>query len=58
MIITEYLAENIKIKIHEYVVNLDVKCQRELIAWFWRSKPELIRGIICEDCPEHIGVKK
>lgn len=26
--------------------------QRELIKWFKDNKPELIRDIICEDCPE------
>ena len=34
---------------------LDESEQRELIVWFCKNKPELIREIFCEDCPEHIG---
>ena len=29
--------------------------QRELLVWFYRNKPELIREIFCSECPEHIG---
>ena len=29
--------------------------QRELVVWFHKNKPELIRDIICEECSEHIG---
>lgn len=31
--------------------------QRELLVWFKNNKPELLREIFCEDCPEHIGVE-
>ena len=27
--------------------------QRQLIAWFWKNKPEMVREIVCEECPEH-----
>lgn len=27
--------------------------QRVLIAWFKEHKPELLRDIMCDDCPEH-----
>jgi len=27
--------------------------QRVLIAWFKEHKPELLRDIICEECPEN-----
>jgi dsDNA-binding SOS-regulon protein len=33
---------------------LDEKEQRELLAWFKAKKPELLREICCEDCPEHM----
>jgi hypothetical protein len=26
--------------------------QRELLIWFWKEKPEMIRDIVCEGCPE------
>jgi hypothetical protein len=26
--------------------------QRELISYLWKEKPNLIREIICENCPE------
>jgi len=26
--------------------------QRELLVWFWKQKPELLREIVCENCPE------
>jgi len=25
--------------------------QRELISWFWKNEPELVREIVCKDCP-------
>ncbi len=28
--------------------------QRELLVWFKSNKPELMREIFCEDCPEHM----
>lgn len=28
--------------------------QRELLVWFKSNKPELLREIFCEDCPEHM----
>ena len=27
--------------------------QKQLIAWFWKHKPAMMREIICEECPEH-----
>ena len=27
--------------------------QRQLIAWFWKNKPAMVREIVCEECPEH-----
>lgn len=32
--------------------------QRELITWFFRNKQEMIRDIICEECPEHTSDDK
>jgi hypothetical protein len=26
--------------------------QRELVAYIWKMKPQMIRDIICENCPE------
>jgi hypothetical protein len=28
--------------------------QRELISYLWKNKPEMVREIVCEECPEHI----
>lgn len=28
---------------------------RETIKFVWKNNPEIIRDIICEECPEHIG---
>jgi hypothetical protein len=36
-------------------VYLDEKEQRYCIAWFWTNRPKLMREIICEECPKHIG---
>jgi hypothetical protein len=27
---------------------------KQLVIHLWRIRPELIRDIICEECPEHI----
>ena len=35
---------------------LDEKEQRYVIVWLWKNKPELLREIVCENCPEHIGM--
>ena len=32
--------------------------QRELISWFYKNKPEMVRDIICEECPEHTSDDK
>jgi hypothetical protein len=32
---------------------LDAKEQRYVIAWLWNNKPDMIRDIVCEECPEH-----
>lgn len=29
--------------------------QRELIVNIWKVTPDLIRDVVCEDCPEHTG---
>jgi hypothetical protein len=29
--------------------------QRELIANIWKFTPDLVRDVVCEDCPEHTG---
>ncbi len=26
--------------------------QRQLISWFWKNKTEMVREIVCENCPE------
>jgi hypothetical protein len=33
-------------------VNLTDENQRELVIWLWKNKPELIREVACENCPE------
>lgn len=38
---------------YDYVMS-DLE-QRELIRWFFQNKPDMIREIICDECPEHIG---
>ena len=35
---------------------LDEEEQRYVIAWLWKNKPGLLRDIVCENCPEHIGM--
>jgi hypothetical protein len=50
--ITSYLANNIKIRSHDNIVNLDEADQRFLIVWFKNNKPEVIREIFCDGCPE------
>lgn len=37
-------------------VRLSESEQRQLIAYLWRNKPELVREIVCENCPEHAEV--
>ncbi len=34
------------------VIGLTESEQRELIVYLWKEKPDLIRDIICENCPE------
>lgn len=29
--------------------------QRELIVSIWKFSPELIRDVVCENCPKHTG---
>jgi hypothetical protein len=29
--------------------------QREVIQNIWKFTPEIIRDIVCENCPEHCG---
>lgn len=29
--------------------------QRELVVNIWKFNPELIRDVVCENCPEHTG---
>lgn len=31
---------------------LDESEQRELISYLWKNKPDMIRDIVCENCPE------
>ena len=31
---------------------LDESNQREILSWFWKHKPEMVREIVCENCPE------
>jgi hypothetical protein len=50
--ITEYLANNIKIREKTNIVNLVEEDQRMLLVWFKHNKPELWRDIFCDDCPE------
>jgi hypothetical protein len=26
--------------------------QREILIWFWANKPDMVRDIVCENCPE------
>jgi hypothetical protein len=37
-------------------VDLSEEQQKELVKFVWKNKPELIRDIICKNCPEHIGM--
>jgi len=30
--------------------------QRELLVYLKHARPDMMREIFCEDCPEHIGV--
>ena len=34
-------------------IGLNEKELRKLILWVWKNKPEIIRDIVCEECPEH-----
>lgn len=34
------------------VMGLTIEEQRELVVYLWKHKPEMIRGIICDGCPE------
>lgn len=54
VVLTEYLAKNVRIRCGDNTVNLMEPEQRQLIKWFLVTKPELIREIVCEDCPEHV----
>ena len=29
--------------------------ERDLIRWYRDNRPELMREVMCENCPEHIG---
>lgn len=29
---------------------------REMIAWYWKNRRAECMEIICESCPEHIGM--
>jgi len=31
--------------------------QKQLIAWFWKNKPAMVREIVCKECPEHGEMK-
>lgn len=53
--IQEYLAGNIKIRSREEMVDLDTDAQRELIVWLWKNRSDMIRDVVCEHCPEHLG---
>ena len=50
----EIYAKDIII-IHNDRFGLDMKDQKELIIWFCKNRPEFVREIFCENCPEHIG---
>jgi len=28
--------------------------QRHLISWFLKNRAEMVREIVCEECPEHL----
>lgn len=30
--------------------------QRKLIAYLWRTRPEMVREMVCEECPEHVEI--
>jgi hypothetical protein len=32
--------------------------QRELIKWLARNRSEMVRDIVCEECPEHMEAGK
>ena len=32
---------------------LGCRDQKQLISWFWKHKPAMVREIVCEECPEH-----
>lgn len=52
VVITAYLADNIKIREGDGIVNLRENAQRQLLVWFKINKPEMWRDIFCDDCPE------
>ncbi len=39
-------------------VRLSDQDQRKLIVYLWRTKPEMVREIVCEECPEHVSCTK
>lgn len=49
-----FIKTGIIISHESNVLGLTESEQRELILWFKNHKPELLRDIFCEDCPEHI----
>jgi hypothetical protein len=53
VVITEYLGEHIRVAHDKRDVRLSALHQRQLIAWFWKNKSEMVREIVCEECPEH-----
>lgn len=30
--------------------------QRIILKWFAKNKPEMVREIVCEECPEHVVI--
>ena len=36
-------------------IHMDERDQRYLMTWMWKNRPEVVRDICCEECPEHIG---
>lgn len=53
MKIAEYLENNIKIRERDNIVNLGEAEQRELIVWLWKNRANVVRDIVCDNCPEH-----
>lgn len=47
--------EIIILKSTPYSYWLDESEQREAILWFKKNKPEILRDIMCEECPEHLA---